>query len=144
MGSGGVMGNPSFIQITSKQFQTPITIYGHWSMKDNLEAVRTVLSRTDRIGDPSYLVAQIFYEFAITLGKYDGQLSFGIDAFGHDPEKSGDVPTVYVDADTGVYTRRGIEYDEFAPKVKSMAELVREAREGGPKITIQPKPARLS
>jgi len=126
MGSGGVMGSPSFIQITSKDFQAPITLYGHWSRKDNLEAVKTVLARTDRIGDPSYLVAQIFYEFAIALGKYDGSFSFGIDAFGHDVEKAGDVATVYVNADTGVYTYKGAEYDEFEPEHhEPMARLVK-------------------
>jgi hypothetical protein len=53
----------------------------------------------------SYLTAQIFYEFA-KLGNYDGELSFGIDAFGSDPELM-DNATVYVNADTGEYTFDG-------------------------------------
>ena len=113
MGSGSVMGDRSFIQISSRDFQTPITIYGHWSGTDNLNAVRSVLARSGRIGDPSYLSAQIFYEFA-NLGKYDGELSFGIDTFGTNPESVADNPTVYVDADTGEYTYRGTRHDEFS------------------------------
>ena len=138
------MGDRSYIQITSKDFKTPISLYGHWSGTDNLEAVKNVLARTGRIGDPSYLTAQIFYEFA-KLGNYDGEYSFGIDAFGYEPDKpafmsfSNNNWTVYVNADTGEYTYKGEVHTEFVPEVKSMAELVREAREGGLKITREPK-----
>lgn len=107
------MGDRSFIQVSSKDFLTPITFYGHWSGEQNLEAVRNVLERTGRIGDVSYLTAQIFYEFA-QLGGYDGELSFGIDAFGGDSSIFADNPTVYVDADTGEYTYQGELHTEFA------------------------------
>lgn len=93
------MGNRSYIQVDSKQFELPIVLYGHWSGEDNVVAVQNVLARTGRIGDPSYLTAQLFYEFA-RLGDYDGELSFGIDM----GEVGGawlDAPTVYVNADTG-------------------------------------------
>jgi hypothetical protein len=119
MGSGGIMGDRSYIQITSKDFKTPISLYGHWSGTDNLEAVKNVLARTGRIGDPSYLTAQIFYEFA-KLGNYDGELSFGIDAFGNEPDKPAFMSfgnnnhVVYVDADSGEYTYKGITHDEFS------------------------------
>ena len=66
------MGDRSAIVIHSEQYKTPITFYGHWSGEQNIEAVKNVLARTGRVGDPSYLTAQIFYEFAIRLGNYDG------------------------------------------------------------------------
>lgn len=106
------MGDRSFIQVSSRDFLTPITFYGHWSGDTNLQAVRNVLERSGRIGDPSYLSAQIFYEFA-QLGNYDGELSFGIDSFGNNPESVADNPTIFVDADTGEYTYRGVVHDEF-------------------------------
>ena len=96
------MGDRSFIVVEATDFKAPITFYGHWSGEQNVEAVRNVLARTGRIGDVSYLTAQLFHEFA-TLGGYDGELSFGIDAYGADPDTVGDNPTVYVNANTGEY-----------------------------------------
>ena len=95
------MGDRSFIVVESASFVAPVNFYGHWSGTDNVTAVTNVLARTDRVGDPNYLTAQIFHEFA-TLGGYDGNLSFGIDASGY---LSGDEwannDTIYVNADTG-------------------------------------------
>ena len=98
------MGNRATIVVGSKQFASPISLYGHWSGEDNLTAVEAVLTRTDRVGDPSYLTAQLFYEFAINLGSYDGNLSFGIGAWGSTDDGFWDdnLP-VYVNADTGEY-----------------------------------------
>jgi hypothetical protein len=98
------MGDRSAIIIESTRFQTPIAIYGHWSGTDNVLAVQNVLERTGRVGDPSYLTAQLFYEFAVKLGDYDGELSFGIDAFGGTPDEVDkwlDNATVIINADTG-------------------------------------------
>lgn len=107
------MGDRSAIVIYSKRYKTPITLYGHWSGEQNIEAVKNVLARTDRVGDPSYLTAQIFYEFAIRLGSYDGNLSFGIDAFGADGvDNAMDNPTIFVDADTGRFSTNGLEFDD--------------------------------
>ena len=95
------MGNRSFIVVESGQFISPINLYGHWSGTDNLKAVTNVINRTDRAGDPSYLTAQLFHEFA-TLGNYDGALSFGIDASGYLGDDVWiDSDTIYVNADTG-------------------------------------------
>lgn len=94
------MGNRSVIIIESKQFVSPITFYGHWSGNDNVRAVENVLGRTDRVGDPSYLTAQLFHEFS-TMGGYDGKLSFGIDAFGYDVDRERDNAPIYLNADTG-------------------------------------------
>ena len=106
------MGNRSLIIIESEQFQTPITLYGHWSGAENLAAVAEVLGKTDRIGDPSYLTAQIFWEFA-KLGNYDGEYSFGIDTFGADGvDNAMDNPTIYVNADTGKVSTTGLEFDD--------------------------------
>jgi hypothetical protein len=108
------MGNRAFIQIDSKRFETPIILYGHWSGEDNLTAVKTVLERTTRIGDPSYLAAQIFYEFATVLGDYDGELSFGIDTGYLAGREDKNVPSVFVNADTGEYSYEGVSYKEYA------------------------------
>jgi len=94
------MGDRSYIQVDSESFELPIVLYGHWSGEDNVVAVQNVLARTDRVGDPSYLTAQLFYEFA-RLGNYDGELSFGIDTGEVGTEAWTDAPTVYVNADTG-------------------------------------------
>jgi len=83
------VGNRSFIVIESKQFVSPIALYGHWSGTDNVRAVENVLARTDRVGDPSYLTAQLL------------NLSFGIDAYGYDAGSWEDNDPIYVDADTG-------------------------------------------
>lgn len=107
------MGNRAFIQVESKEFLAPIIFYGHWSGTDNLDAVRNVLERTGRIGDASYLAAQIFQEFANTLGAYDGDLGFGISS-GEVSDAWANVPSVYVDADTGAYTVDGETHLEFA------------------------------
>ena len=109
------MGNRAYIQIDSKQLQTPIIFYGHWSGDDNLTAVKNVLGRTTRIGDPTYLAAQIFYEFA-TLGNYDGELSFGIDTGHLAGGEIADAPSVIVDADNGVYSIGDNVYTEFVQR----------------------------
>ena len=99
------MGDRSAIVVTAKEVKTPITFYGHWSGDDNITAVNNVLARTGRIGDVSYLTAQLFYEFA-KLGNYDGELSFGIDTFGDTPAGM-DNPTIFINADNGEYTIEG-------------------------------------
>ena len=106
------MGDRSAIVIHSERYKTPITFYGHWSGEQNIEAVKNVLARTGRVGDPSYLTAQIFWEFA-KLGNYDGEYSFGIDTFGVDGVDSlMDNPTIYVNADTGKVSTTGLEFDD--------------------------------
>ena len=96
------MGDRSYIVVESAIFETPVTFYGHWSGTDNVLAVTNVLARTGRIGDAMYLTAQIFNEFAINLGKYDGEYSFGIDACGYpDGSEWANNDTIFVNADTG-------------------------------------------
>ena len=100
------MGNRSVILVESEKFKTPIALYGHWSGAENLAAVASVLENTDRAGDPSYLTAQLFYEFAVKRGQYDGSLSFGIDTFGGTYEEIDqwmDFDTVVVNADNGTW-----------------------------------------
>jgi hypothetical protein len=110
------MGNRSFIQVDSKEFLAPIVFYGHWSGTENLDAVRNVLARSTRIGDASYLAAQIFREFAIELGLYDGELGFGISSGEVSADSWANEPTVYVDADTGAYRYEDETVFEFARK----------------------------
>jgi hypothetical protein len=101
------MGDRATIHITSESFTSPIELYGHWSGTDNAKAVANVLERTGRIGDPTYLTAQLFYEYATILGKYDGNLGFGIRAVAGTPNSLwDDNPVVVVNADTG-----SVEYD---------------------------------
>lgn len=110
------MGNRAYIQIESERFTSPVILYGHWSGEDNLTAVQNVLARTSRIGDPSYLTAQLFYEFANVLGSYDGSLGFGIDTGHLTGDEWGDVANVIVNADTGEYSVSGVVFSEFAVK----------------------------
>jgi len=98
------MGDRVWIQIESESQAAPISLYGHWAGEQALEAVRNVIAKTDRIGDPVYLTAQVFHEFT-TLGGYSGGLGYGITA-GFAPEED-DRPTVYLDADTGIITVNG-------------------------------------
>jgi hypothetical protein len=109
------VGNRAYIQIDSHTFQAPVIFYGHWSGEDNLTAVKNVLARTARIGDPSYLTAQIFYEFA-KLGEYDGSLSFGIESGCLTGNEWSDVPSVLVNADTGEYAIYGEVFTDFVPE----------------------------
>jgi hypothetical protein len=100
------MGNRASIYITSEQFEKPIHLYGHYSGEDNIKAVEEVLTHTDRVGDPMYLTAQIFYKFAIDLGSYTGNLGFGIGVATDLSDRVDDNPCVIVNADTG-----SIEYE---------------------------------
>jgi hypothetical protein len=110
------MGDRATIHITSEQFDAPIELYGHWSGTDNAKAVANVLERTGRIGDPSYLTAQLFYEYA-KLGNYNGELSFGIRAINAEPNDTyDDNPVVVVNADIGSVQYAGETYtaEQFA------------------------------
>ncbi len=98
------MGNRAYIQVESKSLEMPVIFYGHWSGDENLTAVRNVLARTTRIGDASYLTAQIFYEFAFVLGGYTGELGFGIETGRLSGGEWADVPNVIVNADSGEYS----------------------------------------
>lgn len=102
------MGERSWIQIESKTAEV-VSLYGHWSGENNLYAVRNVMARTGRIGDPSYLTAQLFHEFATVWGSYDGHLGFGI--HGGEAPAVDDYLTVYVNADTGAVTYDGVTYE---------------------------------
>jgi hypothetical protein len=130
------MGNRSYIQINADGLEVPVLLYGHWSGTDNILAVQRVLEKTARLGDVSYLTAQLFWEFS-RLGSYDGSLGFGIEQ-GHIDDKTAwvDSPTVYVDADTGIYTYDGVEHREFAtsepidyPKPISATDIIKANRE---------------
>ena len=108
------MGDRAYIQINSEIFPEPVILYGHWSGEDNLEAVKNVLARTDRIGDPPYLTAQIFYEFSVGLARYDGSLGFGISTGSLSPDRWENTDSVVVNADSGIYEYRGEVHTEYA------------------------------
>ena len=108
------MGNRSTVYVISKDHQAPIAIYGHWAGKLNVTAIVDVLKRTDRVGDSMYLTAQVFYEFAVTLGQYSGGTGFGIGTFEAVDDAWDDNPAVILDADTGEVTYEGREYTKEA------------------------------
>jgi hypothetical protein len=105
------MGDRSSIYITSEGLSKPIQLYGHWTGSDNLVAVANVLNRTDRIGDPSYLTAQLFYQFAVIQGGYTGSLGFGINSVDV-VDNTDDNPLIVVSADTGEVAYRGEHYTQ--------------------------------
>jgi hypothetical protein len=106
------MGDRSNIVIreTASQTDNLVILYGHWAGDDNLTAVETVLKRTDRIGDSTYLTAQIFHEFITQSGReYDG-LGFGLWVGDMESIDEDDNPAVIIDCDTGAITYRGETY----------------------------------
>jgi len=111
------MGDRSSIYITSEDLINPTHLYGHLTGEDNVKAVANVLRRTDRVGHPEYLIAQLFYEFAISLADYDGDLGFGISAVNHF-ENFDDNYSVIVNADNGEVDYKDTHYtkDEFVNK----------------------------
>lgn len=113
------MGNRAYIQVDSARLSESVLLYGHWSGEDNLVAVRNVLARTDRVGDPTYLTAQLFWEFT-RLANYDGDLGFGIDVGCMENDVYGDVDTVYVNADRGTYVYAGVTYEDYAVTAKGI------------------------
>ena len=105
------MGNRSNIVIreTATQTENLVILYGHWAGDSNLTAVRNVMERTNRIGDITYLTAQIFFEFT-RLGEYDGGLGFGLFVGTLDDIDETDNPAVIVDADTGLVSYNGLTH----------------------------------
>lgn len=112
------MGNRAYIQIDSQNLEMPILLYGHYSGEDNLTAVKNVLERTGKVGNPTYLTAQLFYEFAIVLGQYDGVGGFGIECGQLSESDWEDNQTVYVNADNGEFTYNGTTHTDYARSVE--------------------------
>lgn len=102
------MGDRSHIVIRDSNPAHTITLYGHWAGTTNIDAVRSVMSRTKRLGDISYLTAELFYEFAVVEGKYTGVGfgSYGMWA-GDDDGAWADNPSVYVNAEDGTFDYEG-------------------------------------
>lgn len=102
------MGDRSHIVIRTSNPADTITLYGHWAGTTNIDAVRSVMGRTKRVGDISYLTAELFYEFAVVEGKYTG---VGFDSYGiwvgDDDGAWADQPTVYVNAEDGTFDYEG-------------------------------------
>lgn len=103
------MGNRAVIAIQQDETDENnfVLLYGHHSGGDNLNAVLETMKRTDRIGDPAYLTAQIFYEFA-RFGHYNGELGFGIYTGGREAIDETDNPAVFVNPYDGVITYQGL------------------------------------
>lgn len=93
------MGNRVTVSIESAEFDSPVNIYGHWVGEEIYPVVQQALESSDRIGDGSYLVAEIIHAVFDGFG-YIGKLGFGVWA-GSDVPLVDDNPTMFVDADTG-------------------------------------------
>lgn len=119
------MVNRSYVVIESDTFPTAISIYTHWLGEDNLTVVKNVLAFTDRIGDASYLTAQITYAL-MQASPYDGKLSVGIDPVDrHSMDYGwGDAPTVFVNADTGHFTYQDTRYDRWGNQIDPVIEAL--------------------
>jgi hypothetical protein len=130
------MGNRSLIIIRSEKFptNTEIRLYGHWAGDENYHSVKRVVDRSDRIGDPDYLTAQLFHEYAVASGAYDGDLGYGISVAEQGSDEGWiDNPSVYVNADFGYYEYEGETYkpesravEPSVNKNKSEPEIVYE------------------
>jgi hypothetical protein len=122
------MGDRSSIYITSKGLTSPIHLYGHWSGEDNLSSVIAVLIKTDRLGDPYYLTAQLFYEFAVIQGGYTGSTGFGIGSV-DSLSNSDDNPPIVVSLDNAMVAYQGGVYtvEEFVKEFGD-PDLIEEIR----------------
>lgn len=113
------MGDRSAIVITNSEDNlSNITLYAQWGGKQNLVAVRNVLSREDvAIGDYSRLSAQLFHEFSQLTGFAGG---YGLRIFTGDVDLWEDNPSVIVNSDTGEYCVQGEEtqYEYALPSVQ--------------------------
>lgn len=113
------MGDRSAIIITnSEDNDSNITLYAQWGGKQNLTAVRNVLSREDvALGDYSRLSAQLFHEFSNLTG-YDG--GYGLRIFVGDVDLWEDNASVIVNSNTGEYCLEGEEtqYEYALPTTK--------------------------
>ena len=94
------MGDRVTVSISSKDHETPINIYSHWSGNSVYQVVTDTLASSDRIGDGSYLTAQIIHAVFTEYG-YDGKLSFGVWSGEVSSDNWDDNPTMFVDADNG-------------------------------------------
>jgi hypothetical protein len=93
------MGDRVTVSISSQEHEAPINIYAHWAGEDIYPIVQDVLENSQRVGDASYLSAQIIYQVFTQLG-YDGRNSFGVWS-GEFTESGDDNDPMFVDADTG-------------------------------------------
>lgn len=111
------MGDRSSIYVISESLPNVLVeLYGHWAGTTNTKAVASVLTRTDRLGDVSYLTAQLFYEFAVIKGDYTGHLGYGIRVIPSIVNGSwSDNPEVILNADNGSVIYDGTTYtkDQF-------------------------------
>lgn len=94
------MGNRVTVSISADHTE-PVNIYAHWAGDQIYSLVQEVLEISDRIGDGSYLTAQII-NAVFTQSGYDGSTGFGIWA-GEASALNDDNPTMFVDAMTGTW-----------------------------------------
>lgn len=136
------MGNRAVIAIQQDETDENnfVLLYGHHSGGDNLNAVLETMKRTSRIGDPAYLTAQIFYEFA-RFGDYNGELGFGIYTGGREAIDETDNPAVFVNPYNGVITYQGRTLDTLNFFYKNDATAKRNFISDFSKITSVSKDA---
>jgi hypothetical protein len=96
------MGNRVTVSISTQEHEAPINIYSHWDGDEIYPIVQRALEDSDRIGDGSYLTAQLVQAIFTGLG-YDGKLGFGVWSGEIAPDNWDDNPAMYVDADAGLW-----------------------------------------
>lgn len=94
------MGNRVTVSISSHEFGSPINIYSHWAGNSVYQVITDTLAASQRIGDGSYLTAQLIQAVFSEYG-YDGKLSFGVWSGEVSTDNWDDNPTMYVDTDNG-------------------------------------------
>ena len=95
------MGNRVTISLTSQEHETPVNIYAHWAGDEIYPVVQQALEESGRVGDASYLSAQIIHAVFTKLS-YDGHNSFGIWT-GEADGLTDDNDTMFVDLDNGTW-----------------------------------------
>jgi hypothetical protein len=94
------MGNRVTVSISGKDHEAPVNIYGHWAGDGVYQIVTDTLAASQRIGDGSYLTAQLIHAIFSEMG-YNGKDSFGVWSGEVSSDNWDDNQPMFVDADTG-------------------------------------------
>lgn len=115
------MGNRVTVSISGKDHEAPVNIYSHWDGEEIYPIVQQALEDSDRIGDNSYLTAQLVHAILNGLG-YDGKLGFGVWS-GEIGESWDDNPTMFVDAENGAWRIGDGEWHNRTTRVDEVVRM---------------------
>lgn len=105
------MGNRVTVSISSHEFGSPVNIYGHWAGDGVYQTVLDALLASQRIGDGSYLTAQIINAVFREMD-YNGKDSFGVWSGEVSADTWDDNQPMFVDADTGQWRIGDSEWND--------------------------------